>query len=212
MNCSQCQGIEDLFDDKMADKELQQYRARGADKTTRMLIEAIEQEGVQGATLLDIGGGVGAIQMELLAAGCQSATDIDASPAYLRAAKAEAERRGLAGRVSYQHGDFVDLAEKIPGADIVTLDRVICCYPEMEKLVELSAGRARRWYGLVYPRDTLWIRAGMRLINLLFRLRKSSYRGFIHPTRAVEALINRSGLKRRFYRQTLIWQVVVFSR
>ena len=121
--------------------------------------------------LLDIGGGVGAIEHELLESGVQSATDVDASKAYLRAAREEAQRRGLAERVSYQHGNFVDLAAQVPDADIVTLDRVICCYDDMEKLVDLSAARARRFYGLVYPRDTWLARLAVKIINLFFRLR-----------------------------------------
>jgi 2-polyprenyl-3-methyl-5-hydroxy-6-metoxy-1,4-benzoquinol methylase len=212
MNCCQCQGIEELFSQKHVTEELSRYRAKGPDKTTRMLIEAIKQEGVDGLSLLDIGGGVGAIQHELLGAGVEHATDVDASTAYLAAARAEAQRRGLAEHVSYRHGNFVDLAGEIASADIVTLDRVICCYPDMEKLVALSAARVRKLYGVVYPRDTWWTKIGIALLNLVFRLQRSNYRTFIHPTRAVEALLDSQGFKRRFYRCTLIWQVAVYVR
>ena len=210
--CGQCQGIEELFNDQMVNSELETYRRKGPEKTTRMLVKAIEREGVQGATLLDIGGGVGAIQHELLAAGAETAVDVDASRAYLAAARVEAQRRGLAGRVSYEYGDFVEVAGQIPPADIVTLDRVICCYDDMEKLVRLSAARARRLYGVVYPRDTGWIRLALKVLNFYFRLRGSAYRSFVHPTAAVEALIHASGLQRRYYGQSLVWQVAVFSR
>ena len=212
MNCCQCQGIEELFNDQLVNKELMQFRAKGPSQTTRMLVEALKGQGVEGLSLLDIGGGVGAIEHELLEAGCPSATDVDASKAYLRAARTEAQRRGLAERVNYQHGNFVELAEQIPDADIVTLDRVICCYDDMQKLVSLSARRARKLYGLVFPRDTWWMRAGFAMMNFFFRLRGTSYRGFSHPTRAVEALVQNTGLKRQFYRHTLVWQVVVYSR
>lgn len=212
MSCSQCQGIEDFFSQGFVSQELAHYRAKGPDKTTRMLAEAIKGEGVAGLSLLDIGGGVGAIQHELLEAGVEHATDVEASTAYLDAARAEAQRRGLADHVSYQHGNFVDLAEDIPPADIVTLDRVICCYPDMEKLVGLSAARARKIYGLVYPRDTWWVKIVLALENLFFRLRRSPYRAFSHASESVEAILNSNGLKRRFYRQTLVWQVVVYAR
>jgi 2-polyprenyl-3-methyl-5-hydroxy-6-metoxy-1,4-benzoquinol methylase len=212
MNCCQCQGVEELFSQQYVTKELSRYRAKGPDKTTRMLVEAIKEAGVAGETLLDIGGGLGAIQHELLDAGLAHATDVDASTAYLNASKAEAQRRGMADQVSYHHGNFIDLAEQVEPADIVTLDRVICCYPEMEKLVGLSVARAREVYGLVYPRDTWWLRLGLALGNLFFKLRRSAYRGFVHPTRAVEAIVKGQGLKRCFYRQTLVWQVVVYRR
>ncbi|MDD5371287.1 MAG: methyltransferase domain-containing protein [Anaerolineaceae bacterium] len=210
MNC--CQGIEELFDEKYVRGELQQYRTKGAQKTTRMLIAALKAEEVQGLSLLDIGGGVGAIQHELLAAGLKEATDVDASQSYLKAARAEAERRGIADRVNFRHGNFVDLAAQVTPADIVTLDRVICCFPDMDKLVSLSAARARKYYGVVYPRDVWWVKIGATIMNIYFRLKSSKYRTFLHPNREVEALINNSGLKPRFYRQTLVWQVAIYAR
>ncbi len=212
MNCCQCQGVEDLFTEKRVAEKLSRYHKKGPDQTTRLLTDALKKQGVQDATLLDIGGGVGAVQYELLRAGCRSALDVDASNAYLRTARDEAQHQGLAERIRYQYGDFVELAAQIPEADIVTLDRVICCYPDMEALVGLSVRRAGKLYGLVYPRDTWWNKIGLALKRFFYRLQGRSYRNYIHPSRAVEALVNSSGLKQRFYRQTLIWQVVVYSR
>jgi magnesium-protoporphyrin O-methyltransferase len=212
MDCCQLRGIDEIFDDRLVERELSQFRTRGPNKTTSMLIDALKAEGVEGLSLLDIGGGVGAVQCELLEAGCQSATDVDASQAYLRAAREEAQRRGLSERVNYQHGNFIDLAGQIAEADIVTLDRVICCYPDMKNMVSLSAARARKLYGLVFPRDTWWARAGVAVINFIFRLQRSSFRTFTHSTRAVEDLVRSSGLKPRYYHRTALWQVMVFAR
>ena len=117
---------------------------------------------MEGATLLDIGGGIGVIQHELLDSGAAQATSVEASSAYLSAARSESERRGLVDRVTYHHGDFVDLAESIQPADVVTLDRVLNVYPDWERLASLSAERARRLYGVVIPRDTLLREAGHR--------------------------------------------------
>ncbi len=212
MNCCQCQGIEELFDEQYVNKELARYRSKGPDKTTRMLMDMLREEGVEGLTLLDIGGGVGAIQHGLLDAGVRTATNVEASSAYLAAAQAEAEQRGIADRVSHLQGNFVDLAATIPPADIVTLDRVICCYPDVDNLVSLSVARTRKLYGLVYPREAWWIRIGLGIENLFYRLRSSSFQVFIHPTEAVQAVLSRHGFKRRSYRQTLIWQVTVYAR
>jgi 2-polyprenyl-3-methyl-5-hydroxy-6-metoxy-1,4-benzoquinol methylase len=211
MNCCQCQGIEELFSQQYVNKELSRYRAKGPDKTTRMLTEAIKMMGIEGLTLLDIGGGLGAIQHELLDSGVDQVTHVEASTAYIVAAKAEAQRRGYSERTSYHHGNFVDLASNILPADIVTLNRVICCYPDLEKLVSLSAARARKLYGLVYPRDTWWVKIALALQNFYFRLRGSPFRTFAHPSKAVEAILGNSGLKRQFYRQTIVWQVVVYA-
>ncbi len=208
----QCDGIEYCFDRRRVANELAQYRKRGLAKSTRLLVEALQAQGVEGLTLLDIGGGVGAIPHALLEVGARQATDVDASAAYLAVAREEAERRGLAERITFQHGDFVALAPTLPTADVVTLDRVICCYDNMPELVSRSAARAGSLYGVVYPRDSWWLRLFMRAQNLVMRARRTPMRFFIHPTTAVDATIRAQGLERRFYRASGPWQVVVYAR
>lgn len=212
MDCCQCQGIEDLFSRQYVKKELARYRVKGPDRTTRMLIKALKEAGIAGMTLLDIGSGLGAVQHELVRGGVREAVSVEASRAYLTAAKEEARRRGLAERITYRHGDFVDLAGEIMPVDIVTLDRVICCYHDMEQLVSLSAERARKLYGVVYPRDSWWVRLLLAAENLFFRLRGRRFRTYAHASEAVEAVVKNSGLKKRSYHQTLVWQVVVYTR
>lgn len=212
MNCCQCQGIESQFDERTARDKLKQYKRHGPEPTTRMLIDALRAEGLEGLTLMDIGGGVGAIQHALLEAGVLSALNVDASSAYIATAEAEAERRGLGERVTHYFGNFVELAPQIPPADVVTLDRVICCYHDLESLMRLSSERARRLYGLVYPRDTWWVKIALRLINVFFWLQRSSFRTYAHATHAVDALARSGGLSLKFHRQTFVWQVVVYAR
>ena len=212
MNCCQCQGIETFFNKKVATKELERYRKKGPASTTRILIEALKVEGVDGKSLLDIGGGIGSIQHELLNAGVSTATNVDASTAYIETAKQEAERQGFIDRVNYQYGDFVDVAPEIQQADIVTLDRVICCYDYMERLVGLSAERARKLYGLVYPRDNWLMKTARPIINFFFWLKRNPFRMFVHPTQAVDTKVRENGLEPHFYRKTALWQVVVYVR
>jgi len=212
MTCPHCQGVEKLFDAGVAEGDLREYRRHGPGKTARLLIEALKSFGVDGSTLLDIGGGIGVIQHELLKSGASSAVHVDASSAYLQAAKDEAERQGHADRMTQHRGDFVTLAPQIPQADIVTLEKVICCYPDMDALVGLSSARASRLYGVVFPRDTWWMRLGGRIINFTFRLQRSAFRMFIHPTERIEAIVRQNGLQRRYYRRTLFWQVIVYAR
>jgi magnesium-protoporphyrin O-methyltransferase len=213
MDCCQCQGIETKFDQKYAAKKLKQYRKDGPKKTTLQLIEALQVEDSQGLELIDIGGGVGDIQHALLSNGVRSAINIEASSAYLRACQEEAERQGHAEQITHFQGNFVDLAGDIPSADIATLDRVICCYDDMVQLVELSAQKAKRLYGVVYPRDKWWVKLGNLLYyNLRNWLQRSPLRNFVHPTKAVEDVIQKNGLERCFYREMGPWQVVVFSR
>jgi magnesium-protoporphyrin O-methyltransferase len=116
------------------------------------------REGAPLGLLLDIGAGVGAIHHTLVDQGIERAIHVDASPAYLAAAREEAERRGHGDRVEFRRGDFVELAPGVPVADVVTLDRVICCYPEMRELVTLAGERAHAAFGAVFPRDEWWAR------------------------------------------------------
>ena len=213
MSCPQCRGIERLFSARTARRELRHYRRKGATGATRLLVETLKAEGVQDATLLDVGGGIGAIQHELIAAGAAGAFGVDAAPAYLDAVSEEAERRGYADRVRARQGDFVELAPEIPPADVVTLDKVICCYPNMEALVRLSAARAGRLYGLVYPRETRLIAVGRYGINGWMWLRRSPFRMFLHPSREVDRVVRESGLEKRFSgRAGPFWQVAVYAR
>ena len=210
--CCQCQAMESLFDAREAQRELRRYRRRGAANTTRALVRAIEAQGVAEMTLLDIGGGIGAIQLALLAAGARSATDVDASRAYLDAAQEESAREGYTERVSYLHGNFVDLADSLPPADIVTLERVICCFPDMSALVGASAGKAQRFYGLVYPRDTWWMRLGGRVINFFMWLQRSAFRFYVHSQAAIEGELRRHGLVWRYATTSGPWQVALYAR
>jgi magnesium-protoporphyrin O-methyltransferase len=211
MDCCQCEGLE-LETREWARQDLGSFRAGKLDKTTRMLITALALLGARDRDLLDIGGGIGAIQLRLLEAGATTATSVEASTAYIDVAREEARRAGRAERITYHHGDFVALAGDIPEADIVTLDRVICCYHDAVALVSLSAAKARKYYGLVYPRDTLLVRLGLWLENLSCRLKKSSFRAFVHPTQLVEGLIRKEGLAQVYRHNTLVWQVLVYER
>ena len=212
MGCGRCITIEEHFDQSYVAKELQLYRNKGPEKTTQVLIDALIAEGVSDMTLLDIGGGVGAIQHELLRAGVGSCISVEASSAYIEAAKEEAQRQGHVKSIIHQYGNFVDFAADIPQCDIVTLDRVICCYPDVEELVEKSSALAGKLYGLVYPLNNRKGRFLGVLENLIYRLHRSSFRYFVHPTEVVEDIVRNNDFTRRFYRGIGKWQIVIFGR
>jgi magnesium-protoporphyrin O-methyltransferase len=210
--CSQCEGIEKQFDPREARRKLAEYHRHGPTGTTKRLIDALRAAGVEGARLLDIGGGVGAVTLALLEAGAAEATHVDASRAYIDVAREEAARHGLVERVTYRHGDFVALAEEVPEADIVTLDRVICCYHDMPALMGRALDKARAAVGLVYPRDRWWMRAAVWLLNLGLAVMRDPFRGFVHRERDLEAVVRAHGFTPRFRSYTLVWQVAVYSR
>lgn len=210
--CSHCADAESLFSRRAARRDLRRYRRKGPHATTRHLLRMIRQQDVRGGELLDIGGGIGAIQHELLREGLARAVHVDASAAYLAASEAEAERQGNRERVEYLHGDFVELADELRAADVVTLDRVVCCYPDMRRLIAASASRARRLYGLSYPREHVGTRTGVTLANLFFRIRGSDFRTYLHPPAEIAAELRRQGLTPAGQARTLLWHVALYRR
>ena len=212
MGCCQCQGIENMFDKKAAKRALKRYLKKGPSKTTGMLLKAIHKTEVKGLEFLDIGGGIGAIQYDLIKAGASSGTSIEASPAYIDLVKEEIHKNNLAELIDFKHGDFTAIASDVNSADIVTLDKVICCYDDMSELVRLSSKLSRKIYAIIYPRDVWWTKLALPFINFYPIIKGSPFRVFIHPTKKVEEIIIRNGLKRDYYATTLFWQVATFTK
>ena len=212
MDACGCDGFASIFDEATARRDRDRYHRDGPDRTTRLLLELLTPYRSSGSSVLDIGGGIGIVDLELLRAGAGHATLVDASTAYLAVARDEARRAGLLDRIDFVEGDFVRRAPSIDRADVVTLDRVICCYPDMEALVAESAGRARTAYGIVLPRDRRGARWAIALNNAWYSIRRKAYRGFIHPTARVDEIAAANGLRLRAERHTWIWRVAVYDR
>ena len=212
MGCCQCQGIENMFDKKAAKRALKRYLKKGPSKTTKMLLKAIHKTEVKGLDFLDIGGGIGAIQYDLIKAGASKGTSIEASPAYIDLVKEEIQKNNLDEIIDFKHGDFTAIASDVDSADIVTLDKVICCYDDMSGLVRLSSKLSRKIYAVIYPRDVWWTKLALPFINFYPIIKGSPFRVFIHSTKKVEEIIIRNGLKRDYYATTLFWQVAIFNK
>jgi SAM-dependent methyltransferase len=198
------------FSEKRATKDLAQYRAKGPGATTRLLLAGIAKAGQPNGRLLDIGSGVGAVTFELLERGVTEAVGVDLSAAYVAAASAEAARRGRTDSVRFVQGDFVGIAGQFLAADIVTLDRVICCYPEYERLLAESVRRASRHVALSYPRDVWYVRTGIRVENLARQLRRNPFRTFVHSAAAMEHVIRRAGFELVSHSCTRTWCADVY--
>ena len=205
-------GCANVFSSKEAEGDLKRYRKNGPESSTQALIDALVAEGVERATLLDIGAGIGAIQLALLAAGAARAESVDATEAYVEAAREEAIRRGFGDRASGRLGDFVALAPDIDAADIVTLDKVVCCYRDMPALLGRASERARRVIGLVYPRETWWNQLASRAFAAWGRLTRDPTRWTLHRHADIDALLARAGFERHDVRRELIWQVSIYRR
>ncbi len=137
---------------------------------------------------------------------------MEASSAYIAEAKAETERRGQSHLVEFLHGDFVDLAHALPAVDVVTLDRVVCCYPDYEPLMEQSLSKALRWFGISYPRDWWYVRADTIWSNFRRRRKGNSFRTYVHPPAAIEQLIRSHDFQLFFKKDTLVWRTALYER
>lgn len=200
------------YDGQDAADDVELWREFGPRAESQELIDVILGQGVEGATLLDIGAGVGSVHVTLLEAGAATALDVDASPEYIDAAKAEADRRGLAGRIEYRYGDVVELADELPRADIVTADSVICCYPYLAPLLAAAVRPGPRIVGLTYINDRWWLRIWMRFWNLVWVVRRFPDRWCVHRHAKVDRLMREAGYAVIHDGGTWNWRVVVYRR
>jgi magnesium-protoporphyrin O-methyltransferase len=200
------------YDGLSAEKDLEQWRRGELNPATQELIRIIRAEGVEGATLLDIGAGVGAVHMTLLEAGAASAVDVDASREYIQVAREEASRRGVSDRVEYRYGDVVELAGELGAADIVTLDSVICCYPYLPALLKAAVKPRPRLLGITYARDLWWMRIYMRLHNIRHAILRRQGPYFIHRHATVNRLLADAGYVNVHEGGIPAWRVCMYRR
>jgi len=212
MPCNCCEITDSAFSEKEAKSQLREYRRKGPPKQTRFLLEAIRSLYLKNAALLDIGGGIGVIHHELLEDVASTATHVDASSAYLKEAKNEAARLGHSNQVKFIHADFTDVEANLPRADVVTLDRVICCYPDYQRLLGAAARHSQRALALTYPREAWYIRMAWPLMNFFQSLRKDPFRVFLHPISEMDGLLRREGFKRVTVRRLFVWEMALYQR
>ena len=212
MPCNCCEMENNTFGEDEAKANLKDYRKRGPAKQTKLILEAVRSLGLQDASLLDVGGGIGTIHHELLKDIVSEATHVDASSAYLKIANEEAQRQGHSERVKFIHADFTDIADELPQVDVVTLDRVVCCYPDFRSLLKAASSKSRKAIALTYPRETWWLKMGITVANLFQKLRNDPFRGFVHPVVEMEALLNGEGLRRVSTRRLFVWEMSLYRR
>jgi magnesium-protoporphyrin O-methyltransferase len=188
------------------------YRRRGLDPTARKLVAFLERQGIEGATVLEIGGGVGEIHLELLRRGAERAVNLELSPAYDADAARLAAEAGVQGRVERRMHDIAVDPDAIAPADVVVLHRVVCCYPDYERLLGAAAAHARRLLVFSHPRRNLLSRLIVGVENLGFRLARREFRVFAHPPAAMVAALRERGLEPRFADRGFAWEAHGLSR
>jgi magnesium-protoporphyrin O-methyltransferase len=215
MACSCCGfGVEadQHFNSRKVAKELARYRRKGPGITTRNLRDGLVSAGLAQGTLLDVGGGFGALSLALLEAGMSRATIVDASSAYLAAASEEAAHVAQTASTEFVQGDFLDVAPDLASATVVTLDRVVCCYPSYQPLLEQSVRRAERGFAMSYPRDRWFVRLGIRWENAMRRRKRNPFRTFVHSPAAMQRIVQAAGFHLVSRVETMTWSADVFMK
>jgi len=200
-----------VFSKRLARRDARRYRRKGLDQTAQEIVDRLTENGVSDATVLEVGGGVGAIDIELLKAGAREATVVELSEEYDAEAAQLATENGLQNRVSRRHGDFVELERDVDPADVVVMHRVVCCYPDPESLVGAAAVHARRLLALSFPRDNWWIRAGWYAVDAWFRL-VYRFESFVHPHERILGAASRAGFAPVHEHSGRLWHVAVLER
>ena len=210
--CCPSRDYQRFFNQRFARRLANRYRKRGLDKTARTMVQFLQGLGVEGASVLEIGGGVGEFQIELLKAGAARAQNLELSPAYQQQAHQLAGQAGVQGRIDWRLHDLAADPGAVAPADLVVLHRVVCCYPDYQRLLGVAADHARRALVFSYPPRNPLSRAFYGVFNLVMRLTRSSFRGFAHPPDEMLAVLEDHGLRRTYQHRSRIWQVAGLQR
>jgi len=211
-SCCDPRGCDRFFGDRFASRAAKRYRARGLDRNARRIVEFLEQRGIEDATVLEIGGGVGEIQIELLKRGAAYAVNLELSPAYDAAARKLLRENGLERRVDRRLCDLAVDGDSVNPADVVVLHRVVCCYPDYELLLTAVAQHARRFVVFSHPPRNPISRLAVACANLRLRLQRKDFRAFVHPPAALLDVLEQNGLRLAFSHRGLVWHVAGLER
>ncbi len=210
-DCCNPSGYRHFFNQREARRSLRNYDKRGLDKIAQGMVDYMVSRGVAGQSILEVGGGIGSVQVELLKAGAENAINVELSGGYENVAVDLLEREGLTGRVDRRLGDFTELAGDLQ-ADDVFMNRVICCYPFMEKLLGAALASSRRFLAASFPRDRLGAKVAIGIGNTYCKIRNVDFRAFVHPVDDIMATARKAGFVPAHSNQDFVWRGVVFER
>jgi 2-polyprenyl-3-methyl-5-hydroxy-6-metoxy-1,4-benzoquinol methylase len=212
VSCCPPKGYEKLFGERSARRDAKRYRRKGLDDTAKRMVDFLRARGLEGATVLEIGGGVGAIEVELLEAGAERAVNVELSPYYEKTARELWREAGVDARADYVVADVAADGADVGRADAVVMHRVVCCYPDYDALMGAAAERAGRYLVISFPRERLLMRAAFGAVNLVARLLRWEYRNFFHPVPGILAAGRRRGLEPVYEDRDFVWQVAALER
>ena len=202
----------EFFDEKLARRDADRYRRKGLGRASERLVELVAGRGLEGASVLEVGGGTGTLQIELLERGASRATNVELSPGYETEARRLLEERGLSERAERHVVDLATDRDAVGDADVVLLHRVVCCYPDYESLLSVAAAKARRLIAFSFPPDLAVSRLLVRVLNLGPRLRGCDFRSYVHSERAMLTAVERQGFRLVGAERAGVWRLALLER
>jgi 2-polyprenyl-3-methyl-5-hydroxy-6-metoxy-1,4-benzoquinol methylase len=212
MDCCEPSGYRHLFNTKEADSKLKRYLKKGTNAVATRLIDSLVSDGIDEQTVIDVGCGIGVLYVELIEQGAKSATGVEISDGYATTASQLHELRGVTDKVTRLTLDFAEAGDAVRPADIVVLDRVVCCYLDWKKLLTSVSEHATGRVAFSFPRENFLSRLSLNLFNLWLRIRKVDFQAFVQPIDQMLALMESKGFTQTFTTNSLQWQGVIFER
>ncbi len=211
-DCCEPDGYDGVFSSRFARRVARRYRKRGLSRSGGAIVVFLTERGIEDATVLEIGGGVGEIQVELLRRGVSHATNLEISTNYEAEAARLLEGSGMQGRVERRFLDIAQQPDDVDVADVVVLHRVVCCYPDYEKLLGAAGGKAGRLLVFSHPPRNVVTRALLWCENFVRERKGDSFRSFAHPPEAMLGVLGQAGLRPTYQWRGLGWRVVGLER
>jgi 16S rRNA G966 N2-methylase RsmD len=211
-DCCGRPGYQKVFSDQLAKRVARTYRKHGLDPTQRRMVSFLIEHGITGASVLEIGGGVGEMQIELLSRGAREATNLEISHGYEAEAATLLAQSGMTNRVKRRFVDIAQSPDEVEPADVVVMHRVVCCYGDYRRLLSTAASHASHQLVFSYPPRNLFSRMIISVENLLHRLRGNDFRAFVHPPAAMIKMAQAQGMAVTYRHRGLAWNIVGLQR
>jgi hypothetical protein len=211
MNCCTPTGYRTIFGAKAVQRDARRYRRKGLSGSAGWLRDALREDGVSERSVLEVGGGIGGLQIELLEAGARHATNVEIIDNYEATARSLISEHSVDDRVERHVADFAVQPEQLPAADIVILHRVICCYPDPDTLTSAACGRAKDRVAITIPREARWVKLGFRAMNAWLRIRRIAFRGYVHPHAQILDVAATYGFHATHHDRGLLWDSLILQ-
>lgn len=211
MNCCTSTGYRTIFGRKAVERDARRYRRKGLSGSAGWILQVLGDDGVADRSVLEVGGGIGSLQIELLEAGARHATNVEIIDSYESTARSLIAEHGLEARVERHIADYAQDSAHTPAADIVIMHRVICCYPDPDTLTAAACSRARDRVAITIPRDKPWVKLGFWGMNAWLRLRRIAFRGYVHPHAQILEVANSHGFHATHHQRGALWESLILQ-